>query len=124
VLPAELLKSWQITLRRYRFLFHFVQSDNFVRSLSSLIQGALYPAATDKQVFSLLFPWVPIEEQRQIAALLKAQLAEVDKVRHEAEAQLREINTLPQNSWPRPLKALSHERRQGQALGVGHRREF
>lgn len=39
-------------------------------------------------------PWVPIEKQRQIAARLKAQLAEVDKARQAAEAQLRETTKL------------------------------
>jgi type I restriction enzyme S subunit len=37
----------------------------------------------------LLIPKPPIEKQRQIAARLKAQLAEVDKARQAAEAQLR-----------------------------------
>lgn len=39
-------------------------------------------------------PWVPIEKQRQIAARLKAQLAEVDKARQAVEAQLRETTKL------------------------------
>jgi type I restriction enzyme S subunit len=76
------------------YLFHFVRSSYFIDSLSSLVQGALYPAVTDKQVFAQLIPWVPIEKQRQIAARLKAQLAEVDKARQAAEAQLRETTKL------------------------------
>lgn len=78
------------------YLFHFVRSGIFINSLSSLVQGALYPAVTDKQVFAQSIPWIPLEKQRQIAARLKAQLAEVDKARQAAEAQLREINLLPQ----------------------------
>ena len=35
------------------------------------------------------------EQQHQIAARLKAQLAEVEKARLAAETQLREINALP-----------------------------
>jgi len=75
-------------------LFHFGRSSFFINSLSSLVQGALYPAVTDKQVFAQSIPWVPIEKQRQIAARLKAQLAEVDKARQAAEAQLRETTQL------------------------------
>jgi type I restriction enzyme S subunit len=59
-----------------------------------LVQGALYPAVTDKQVFAQFIPWVPIEKQRQIAARLKAQLAEVDTARQAAEAQLRDATSL------------------------------
>lgn len=43
----------------------------------------------------LLVPDVDVGTQRQIAARLKAQLAEVDKARQAAEMQLREINALP-----------------------------
>lgn len=42
--------------------------------------------------FPLISP--PIEKQRQIAARLKAQLAEVDKARQAAEAQLRDATSL------------------------------
>ncbi len=42
----------------------------------------------------LLVPNLPIEKQRQIAARLKAQLAEVDKARQAAEVQLRDANAL------------------------------
>ncbi|MGI6656784.1 MAG: hypothetical protein ACOX5Z_08200 [Desulfobulbus sp.] len=45
---------------------------------------------------NLEIPKIPIEKQRQIAARLKVQLAEVDKARQAAEAQLRDINLLPQ----------------------------
>jgi len=43
--------------------------------------------------FPLISP--PLNQQRQIAARLKAQLTEVDNARQAAEAQLREINALP-----------------------------
>lgn len=78
------------------YLFHFVRSGLFINSLSSLVQGALYPAVTDKQVFAQSIPWVPIEKQRQIAARLKAQLAEVDKARQAIASQINDINLLPQ----------------------------
>lgn len=54
-------------------------------------------ASINKKVLSA-FPLIspPLNKQRQIAARLKAQLAEVDKARQAAEAQLRDINLLPQ----------------------------
>ncbi|SHO52983.1 restriction endonuclease subunit S [Desulfopila aestuarii] len=52
-------------------------------------------ASINKKVLSV-FPLIspPLKEQRQIAACLKAQLAEVDKARQAAEAQLRETTKL------------------------------
>lgn len=73
------------------YLFQVVQSRAFINPLVDLTKGALYPAVTDKQVFSQLVPWVPREEQRQIAARLKAQLAEVEIARQAAQVQLQEV---------------------------------
>jgi type I restriction enzyme S subunit len=77
------------------YLFSFVQSKMFVDLLVDLVQGALYPAVTDKQIFIQSIPWVPLNQQRQIAAKLKAQLAEVETARKAAEMQLAEIKRLP-----------------------------
>ena len=46
-----------------------------------------------------------IEKQRQIAARLKAQLAEVDKARQAAEAQFRELQLLPQKILAQAFEA-------------------
>ena len=76
------------------YLFQFVQSRAFIEPLVDLTKGALYPAVTDKQVFSQLVPWISRVEQRQIAARLKAQLAEVETARQAARAQVREVTNL------------------------------
>jgi type I restriction enzyme S subunit len=76
------------------YLFHYVQSRTFIEPLVDLTKGALYPAVTDKQVFSRLIPWVPREQQRQIAARLKAQLAEVETARQAAQVQLSDTRLL------------------------------
>ncbi len=76
------------------YLYYYTRSSRFVDSLTTLVQGALYPAVTDKQVYAQDIPWVPVEKQRQIAARLKAQLAEVDKARQAAEVQLRDADAL------------------------------
>jgi len=76
------------------YLFHYVQSRAFIEPLADLTKGALYPAVTDRQVFSHFVPWVPRDEQRQIAARLKAQLAEVETARQAAQAQLRDSRLL------------------------------
>lgn len=76
------------------YLFHYGQSRTFIEPLVDLTKGALYPAVTDKQVFSRLIPWVPREQQRQIAARLKAQLAEVETARQAAQVQLNDSRLL------------------------------
>ncbi|WP_340124000.1 restriction endonuclease subunit S [Methylobacter svalbardensis] len=76
------------------YLFSFVQSKMFVDSLVDFVQGALYPAVTDKQVFVQSIPWVPLNEQGQIAAKLKAQFAEVETARKALDIQERDIKKL------------------------------
>lgn len=51
--------------------------------------GGHWPMLVEKVV-----PLPPIEEQRRIAASLKAQMAEVEKARKAAEAQIRDTKTL------------------------------
>jgi type I restriction enzyme S subunit len=77
------------------YLFSFVQSPLFVKALTELVQGALYPAVTDRQVFAQSIPWVSMEEQHRIASQLKAQLAAVEEARQAAQMQLEEIKMLP-----------------------------
>ncbi|MCK9398329.1 MAG: restriction endonuclease subunit S [Methylobacter sp.] len=76
------------------YLFFFVQSKMFVNSLVALVQGALYPAVTDKQIFIQSIPWLPLNEQRQIATKLKTQLLEVEIARNALEVQQQEIVNL------------------------------
>lgn len=76
------------------YLFQVVQSRAFIEPLADLTKGALYPAVTDKQVFSQLLPWAPRDEQRRIAARLKAQLAEVETARQATQAQVQDAMLL------------------------------
>lgn len=46
------------------------------------------------KILNLEIPFIDIDEQRQIAARLKAQLAEVDKARQATEVQLRDVTAL------------------------------
>lgn len=78
-----------------QFVFGFLQSDNFVRLLSDLVKGALYPAVTNGQVRIQPFPLPPIAEQKRIATVLKEQLGAVDKARKASEEELKTINALP-----------------------------
>ena len=77
------------------YLFAFTNSVTFVKALSDLVRGALYPAVTDGQVYSQPLPLPPFSVQESIAASLNEQLAAVGKARNDAETQLKEINALP-----------------------------
>ncbi len=76
------------------YLYYFVQSSAFINPLVDLTKGALYPAVTDRQVLAQGIPWFSINEQRQIAARLKAQLAEVETARQAAQVQLSDTRLL------------------------------
>jgi len=52
-------------------------------------------AVKNEKIFSLGMPLPPLVEQERIAAILKEQLAAVDKARAAAEAELETINALP-----------------------------
>lgn len=53
-----------------RYLFHWVQTPEFVRDMVSKATGASYPAVSDRIVKESSLPLPPIEEQRRIAAIL------------------------------------------------------
>lgn len=97
------------------YLFSFVQSMMFVDSLVDLVKGALYPAVTDKQVFVQSIPWVPLDQQRQIAEKFKAQFVEVETARKALELQQKEIVNLANSIIRASIE---------QSVGAGHARDL
>ena len=77
------------------YLFLYLQSGNFVETLSDLVKGALYPAVTDSQVMSQKIPLPPLPEQKRIAAVLTERLAAVERARKASEARLQAARALP-----------------------------
>lgn len=55
-----------------RFLLYIVQRQEFVGQLARVETGASYPAVTDRQVKEAWVPVPPLEEQREIVAILDA----------------------------------------------------
>jgi type I restriction enzyme S subunit len=76
------------------FLFAFVQSTRFVEGLVELDRGALYPAVTDRQVFSTQVPWVAVDEQASLGAQFSEQCSALARARTAANNQLRELDAL------------------------------
>ncbi|MEI6705946.1 MAG: restriction endonuclease subunit S [Methylococcales bacterium] len=77
-----------------QYLFSFVQSLYFIENLSDLVNGALYPAVTDKQVFSQYIPLAPFPEQQRLATLLTAKLALIEQAKEKITAQLQAAQEL------------------------------
>ncbi|MGH2396124.1 MAG: restriction endonuclease subunit S [bacterium] len=61
-----------------KWLFHAVQSPDFVTTMSALVQGALYPAVRPKEIRAFELEVPPIDEQRRIVAELETQLTRLD----------------------------------------------
>lgn len=78
------------------YLFAFVQSQEFVDSLVELVQGALYPAVTDRQVLSQAIPWVELKLQQQLSSGFQDQFSSLAIAKSAAQKQLAELDLLPQ----------------------------
>ena len=53
-----------------RYLFHWVRSSAFIKSMIKQATGANYPAVSDSIIKNDLFPAPPLPEQKRIAAIL------------------------------------------------------
>jgi len=62
-----------------KWLYWSVRSPAFVRTVSDLVVGAMYPAVTDKQVRSVVIPVPPVLNQQCIVAKLDEQMAALDR---------------------------------------------
>lgn len=61
-----------------RWIGYLVRTNEFIYAMTSLVQGALYPAIRGKDVRAHQIPVAPLNEQRRIADKLDATLARVD----------------------------------------------
>lgn len=77
------------------FLLQILLSESFTAYAESESQRARMPKLNRKQLLAYLASIPPLEEQQQITAMLKEQMAEVEKARIAAEVELDTINALP-----------------------------
>jgi len=77
------------------FLLAFVQVECFVKNLSGLVNGALYPAVTDRQVRSQ-FIFLPTQsKQKAITEFIKSKFSSAFRLIATSEAQLTFVDKLP-----------------------------
>lgn len=69
-----------------RWLAYLVRTDEFVRAMSELVQGALYPAVRTKDVRGFVAPLAPAAEQTRIADQLDTLLARIQACQDRLEA--------------------------------------
>jgi len=67
-----------------QYLYHFVRSNYCVNELTRRMKGAMYPAVNVSDVKEIEIPLPPLEEQRQIVAILE-QAEELRRLRAEAD---------------------------------------
>lgn len=68
-----------------RWIFYTVRSNEFIESMSDLVQGALYPAIRSKDIRNYKLALPPLSEQHRIADKLDIMLARVDACRERLE---------------------------------------
>lgn len=76
------------------WLCYLLRSSTYQAMFAAFVAGGAIPNVNLQQIRSLEIPSIDIEEQRQIAALLKAELAEVETARQAAQVQDKETEAL------------------------------
>lgn len=64
-----------------RWVFGLVRSQDFIRTMSDLVQGALYPAVRSRDVRAYKAPVAPLAEQMRVADKLDTVLTKIDTCR-------------------------------------------
>jgi len=95
----------------------------FEADLAKLGSGSTFSAIKRKDLESLRIPLPPLSEQKRITAILKEQLAAVDKARAAAQARLEAVRALPaaflRQVFPQPDASLPKGWRWVQLAEIG-----
>ena len=78
----------------HRFLFYFLQTEDFMLAMEALQKGASYPAVTDGNVRSQPMPIPPLSEQRRIVGILDEAFAGIATAKANAEKNLQNARAL------------------------------
>lgn len=89
------------------WLCYLLQSPSFQSKFAEFVAGGAIPNVNLQQIRSLEIPCIGVDQQRQIAARLKAQLAEMEIARQAAQVQLRDAALLRQRLLRQAFDALA-----------------
>jgi type I restriction enzyme S subunit len=78
----------------FRFIFYFLQTEDFMAAMEKLQKGASYPAVTDGDVRSQPIPVPPLPEQRRIVGILDEAFAGLATAQANAEKNLQNARAL------------------------------
>lgn len=77
------------------FLFLFFTSPHFIEYVTDLVQGAMYPAISEKDVWKCLIPIPDYEKQKEIYQVISKQINESYNLEKLSTTQLEAIEALP-----------------------------
>jgi len=77
------------------FLFLFFTSPYFIDYVTELVQGAMYPAMSEKDVWKCSIPLPKIEIQKEICISISEKLNKIYELKNYVIAQLEAIEALP-----------------------------
>jgi len=78
----------------HRFLFYFLQTEDFMTAMETQQKGASYPAVTDGDVRSQPIAVAPLPEQKRIVGLLDEAFAGIATAKANAEKNLQNARAL------------------------------
>lgn len=78
------------------YLFNWVRSDQFVKSMSVVMDGTMYPAVNDSDVYSGKIPLPPLEEQKEIVRRIEERFAKIEKIEQEYQKAVKLCDRLEQ----------------------------
>jgi type I restriction enzyme S subunit len=87
-----------------RFIFWYVQTDDFLNPLNQLQRGTNYPAVRDSDVFEQPLPLPPLPEQRQIVSEIERRFSVADEVEKVVDQSLKQAERLKQSILKRAFE--------------------
>lgn len=94
----------QVTKLDASYLFHWVQSAEFVGDMMRKATGASYPAVSDKIIAQSEIPLLPLDEQKRIAAILD----QADELRRNRQRAINRLNQLGQAIFQEMFERAEH----------------